>query len=407
MVSAVAVLCIALIAPPSTPGGGTSGTTNPEVAAYAVGGDPAPAGITAILSVAVAAAQADEDEDEDEDPPTAAPTLEREAPPRPNATMARSHKAHDRPLVLGDHQLVSPTSPFTPDMSETGAPPQAVVPRDGLVVQGVGVLLARTPEDVALTRNGVEIANLEWLLDPAMHLGGRHPRVAFEGDTFTVTVTAEARNVSIMEGDRAYVVLLPPPTATGVYEITRISEPRSLRDGERGVWEFSVVTRTGRLMLADLSLSEERLVTNLTSTPDLFAFRAYAFTDGQEVLSTALSDPVIATKPPEAGGVTAAEELPLPAIYACAGIQSSTLHPDETMMGAWERGIDHDTIVAEAAEHVDLLKNLKADEIITLYAEEEKSGPEASSGSSSGPSPLDLITGFFQGLFGWLGGLVQ
>src|SRR5690606_31066239 len=218
----------------------------------------------------------------------------------------------------------------------TGAPPQAVVPRDGLVVQGVGVLLARTPEDVALTRNGVEIANLEWLLDPAMHLGGRHPRVAFEGDTFTVTVTAEARNVSIMEGDRAYVVLLPPPTATGVYEITRISEPRSLRDGERGVWEFSVVTRTGRLMLADLSLSEERLVTNLTSTPDLFAFRAYAFTDGQEVLSTALSDPVIATKPPEAGGVTAAEELPLPAIYACAGIQSSTLHPDETMMGAWE-----------------------------------------------------------------------
>ncbi|WP_243668499.1 hypothetical protein [Methanoculleus chikugoensis] len=60
----------------------------------------------------------------------------------------------------------------------------AAVPSDGLFVRGIGgVILDRTPpEDVALTRSGgVEIANLDWLLDSAMRLGGRHPRAVFEG----------------------------------------------------------------------------------------------------------------------------------------------------------------------------------------------------------------------------------
>ncbi len=338
----------------------------------------------------------DSDDEETEETGSPTPTLERYAPPRPSATMAKAHYSHDRPLVQSGHQLVNPASPYTPEGNEAGVLSGAVAPRDGLLVKGVGVLLDRTPEDVALTRSGVEIANLDWLLDPAMRLGGRHPRAVFEGETFTVTVTVEARNLTVTGDNPAYVVLVPPPGETGVYEITRTSEPPGLGDGERGVWEFSVVTRTGRLTLANLTLPEERLVTNLTSNPDVFAFRAYAFAGDQEIPSTGVSDPVLAIRPDGDAGV--AEESSLPELYTLAGIPDSTLRPSETMAGAWARGVGHDTIVAGAIGHLEALSDLGMEEIAAVYAGEGGAGEGDRSASSS--SPFDQIMEFFRGLFG-------
>ena len=335
-------------------------------------------------------------DEEPEETPGVIPTLERYAPPRPSATMAKAHYSHDRPLVQSGHQIVSPASPSTSGVNETAATVGIVEPRDGLFVRGVGVLLARTPEDVALTRSGVEIANLDWLLDPAMLLGGRHPRAVFEGETFTVTVTVEARNLTVTGEDPAYVVLVPPPGETGVYEITRTREPRSLRDGERGVWEFLVTTRTGRLTLANLTLPEERLVTNLTSNPDLFAFRAYALAGTQEIPSIGVSDPILAIRPD--GSVDIAEASSLPELYTFAGIPDSTLRPSETMAGAWARGIGHDTIVAGAVGHLEVLENLGKGEVGALYATEEKVG--AGEVAASSPSLFDQIMEFLSGLFG-------
>jgi len=337
---------------------------------------------------------ADADTDDDAEEPM--PTLEREAPPRPGATMAKSHQWHDRPLALSDHQLVSPIRPsLTPGANETVAPPAVVEPRDGLFVKGVGLILDQTPEDVALTRSGVEIANLEWLLDPAMRLAGRHPRAVFEGETFTVTVTIEARNLTATGTSPAYVVLVPPPGETGVYEITRTREPPSLRDGERGVWEFSVATRTGRLTVVNLTLPEERLVTNLTSNPDLFAFRAYALVGNQEVPSSGISDPVLSIRP---DGDTGVAEASLPELYTLAGIEASDLRPSETMAGAWERGVGHETIVAGAVGHLEALRGLGKEEVAAFYAVEGGTGTEEPAASPS--SPLDWLLQLFSGLFG-------
>ncbi len=337
---------------------------------------------------------ADDDEDAEEET-NPEPTLERYAPPRPGATMAKSHYSHDRPLVQSGHHLVSPSSYTPAEENETEAPSVAAVPTDGLFVRGIGVILDRVPEDVALTRSGVEIANLDWLLDPAMRLGGRHPRAVFEGETFTVTVTVEARNVTIAEDNPAYVVLVPPPDETGVYEITRTREVQSLEDGERGVWEFSVATRTGRLTLEDLTLAEERLVTNLTSNPDLFAFHAYALAGGQEVPSTGVSDPVIAIRP-DGGAETV--EASLPELYTLLGTENSMLRPSETVMGAWARGVDHETIAAAAVGHLEALRGLGKEDVAALYATEGGGGTEGPNASS--PSIPDLIMGFFQGLLG-------
>lgn len=339
-----------------------------------------------------------DDEEEVEEEPTATSTLEKYAPPRPSATMAKAHQSHDRPLVQSDHPLVNPGTSYTPeeDENETRTPAPVAVARDGLLVKGVGVILDRTPEDVALTRSGVEIANLGWLLDPAMLLGGRHPRAVFEGETFTVTVTVEARNLTATGDNPAYVVLVPPPGETGVYEITRTSESPGLGDGERGVWEFSVATHTGRLTLANLTLPEERLVTNLTSNPDLFAFRAYALAGDQEVPSTGVSDPVLAIRPD--GDVGEVEAPPLPELYALAGVPDSTLKASETMAGAWARGVDNNEIVAGAVGHLETLSGLEKEEIAAVY--DLQGGGEGGGQSTSSPSLLDLIMEFFRGLLG-------
>jgi hypothetical protein len=338
--------------------------------------------------------EADDEEPEVDENPE--PTLERFAPPRPSATMAKAHYSHDRPLVQSDHTLVSPSRPYTSGENESGLPAETAAPSDGLFVRGVGVLLDRTPADVALTRSGVEIANLDWLLDTPMRLWGRHPRAVFEGETFTVTVTVEARNVTITEENPAYVVLVPPPEEIGVYEITRTREFQTLGDGERGVWEFSVTTRTGRLTLANLTLPEERLVTNLTSNPNLFAFQAYALAGDQEVPSSGFSDPVLAIRPE--GNAGTAEESSLPELYALLGIEDSTLHPSETMIGAWARGVDHETIVAAAVGRLEAMQGLGPEEIAAIYAAEGGAGTEQAPGAQS--SLFDLIVEFFQGLFG-------
>lgn len=336
------------------------------------------------------------DSDEEAETTNPVPTLERYAPPRPGATMAKAHYTHDRPLVQSGHQIVNPGSPYIAGENETGTPSTAAVPRDGLLVKGVGVILDRTPEDVALTRSGVEIANLDWLLDPAMRLGGRHPRAAFEGETFTVTVTVEARNLTVTGESPAYVVLVPPPDETGVYEVTRVREPAGLRDGERGVWEFSVATRTGRLTLADLTLPEERLVTNLTSNPDVFAFRAYAFAGNQEIPSAGVSDPVMSIRAD--AGADNGEGPDLPVLYALAGIGNSMLRPAETMTGAWDRGIGHDTIVTGASGHLEALNGFGKEEIAAVYDLEGGGGGGEQPASS--PSIFDGIMEFFRGLFG-------
>ncbi len=258
------------------------------------------------------------------------------------------------------------------------------------------MILDRTPGDVSLTRNGVETANLDWLLNVAMRLGGRHPRVAFEGETFTVTVTVEARNTTLAGDDPAYVVLVPPPCETGVYEITRTTEPRALRDGERAVWEFSVFTRAGRLALEDLSLIEERRITSLTTTPDIFSFRAYALAGDQEHPSMGLSDPVIAIRPAGAVG----EISSLPALYTLAGIADSTLLLSETIPDAWRRGTSHDQIVAGAVGHLDTTKSLGRGDLEALYREEGMAG----AGSAATSSLFDAILGFFSGLIRLLTG---
>ena len=334
-----------------------------------------------------------DDEDEPEETPVPVPTLEREAPPRPNATMAKSHQYHDRPLAQGAHPLVRPTSPY--ETNETVEQPEDVTPREGLFVRGVGVLLTRTPEDVALTRSGVETANLDWLLDTAMRLGGRRPRVAMEGETFTVTVTVEAQSLAVTGEEPAYVVLVPPPGEVAVYDITRTKEPRNLLDGERAVWEFSVTTHVGRLMLENLTLPEERLITDLTSYPDAFAFRAYALAGTQEIPSMGLSDPVIAIRP--AG--SAAAESSLPPLYTLVGVQDSLLDPSETMVDAWRRGIDYDAITAGAGEHLGTLASLGKEEVAAIYTAEGRAGAEAAAGTSS--SIIDLIVEFFRSIFGW------
>ncbi len=344
----------------------------------------------------ISATAADQDDDETE----ATPTLERDAPPRPGATMAKSHKTHHRPLILSNHPVAKPGSSPTAGANQTRVLPAAVETGDGLIISGVGVLLTRTPEDATLTRNGVEIANLDWLLDTAMRLGGRRPRVTHEGETFTITVTVEARNVSIAGDDPACVALVPPPVETGIYEITRTGGPEELRSGERAVWEFSVFTRAGRLTLEDLTLSEERQITNLTSTPDIFSFRAYAFTGDQEHPSMELSDPVISLRPTGEAGM--AEDSPLPPIYTLAGIQDSTLRPSETITGAWARGIDHDTIASGAAGHLDVLAGLGREGIADIYLEEDGGRDEIAADATA--SPFEMIAGFFNGLFGWLWG---
>jgi hypothetical protein len=359
-------------------------------------GTPSANATTSQESAASETEYVDDSDDEEEENTSPVPTLEREAPPRPGATMAKAHYSHDRPLVQSGHQLVNPGSSYTPETNETAQAAPVAVARDGLLIRGVGVILDRTPEDVALTRSGVEIANFDWLLDPAMRLGGRHPRAVFEGETFTVTVTVEARNLTATGDSPAYVVLVPPPDETGVYEITRTREPRGLGEGERGVWEFSVVTRTGRLTLANLTLPEERLVTNLTSNPDAFAFRAYAFAGNQEVLSTGVSDPVLAIRPDRRAET--AEVSSLPELYALAGIPDSTLRPSETMTGAWARGVDHDAIVAAAVGHLQALSNLGREDIAAVYDLEGGIGEGDQSASS--PSIFDQIMEFLSGLFG-------
>ncbi len=352
---------------------------------------PEPAGVETVV-----VEDSDDDfGDDDEEDPSPEPTLERFAPPRPEATMAKAHYSHDSPLVQGGHQLVNPVSPYTTGGSVPVTSSSPVVPIDGLSVRGIGVLLDRTPENVALTRDGVEIANLDWLLDTAMRLGGRHPRVAFEGETFTVTVTVEAQNVSVTEGSPAYVVLVPPPAETGVYEITRTRSPASLRDGERAVWEFSVLTCTGRLALSDLTLSEERLLTSLTSNPDIFSFRAYACVDGQEVPSMGVSDPVITVRPEDRSVMP--EGSPLPGLYALTGTADSALRPSETMPGAWARGVAHDTIVATATRHLAIASGLGSEDVAAVY---DLEGGGAGGQSASSPSILDMFIRFFQGLFG-------
>lgn len=343
----------------------------------------------------VAAAQSDDEVE-------ATPTLERDAPPRPGATMAKSHTTHHRPLVLSNHPVANPgSSPTTTGANQTRVLPATAETGDGLIVSGVGVLLTRTAEDATLTRNGVEIANLDWLLDTAMRLGGRRPRVAHEGETFAITVTVEARNVSLTRDDLACVVLVPPPVETGIYEITRTGGPEELRSGERAVWEFSVFTRTGRLTLEDLTLPEERQITNLTSTPDIFSFRAYAFSGDQEHPSMGISDPIISLRP-SGGEAGTTEDSPLPPLYTLAGIQNSALRPSETITGAWARGIDHDTIASGAIGHLDALAGLGRENIADIYLEENGTGDEVVTDVAA--SPLDTITGFFSGLFGWLWG---
>ena len=343
------------------------------------------------------AVAADDTDDTDDDEAEATPTLEKDALPRPGATLAKSHKSHHRPLVLSTHQVVSPGTTYTPDEDRSPAASTPTVPRDGLIVSGVGVILDRTPGDVSLTRNGVETANLEWLLDVAMRLGGRHPRVAFEGETFTITVTVEARNTTITGDDPGFVVLVPPPCETGVYEITRTSEPGELRDGERAVWEFSVFTRTGRLTLEDLTLIEERRITSLTTTPDIFSFRAFALAGDQEHPSMGFSDPVIAIRPAGAGS----GESSLPQLYTLVGIQDSTLLPSETIPDAWKRSISHDQIVTGAAGHLDTTKALGRGDLEALYAEEGMAGAGISATTSS---LFDAIFGFFNGLLRMLTG---
>lgn len=337
------------------------------------------------------------DTSDDEEEAEAVPTLAKYAPPRPSATMAKSHLTNDRPLVQSGHPLVNSARPSaTPGGNETGAPSAATEPRDGLFVRGVGLLLDRTPDDVALTRSGVEIANLEWLLDPAMRLAGRHPGAVFEGEAFTVAVTIEARNLTVTGESPAHVVLVPPPGETGVYEITRTREPGSLRDGERGVWEFLVTTRAGRLTVANLTLPEERLVTNLTSNPDLFAFRAYAYAGDQAIPSTGVSDPVLSIRP---NGEAGAAEASLPELYALAGIEDSDLRPSETIMGAWERGVEHETIVEGAVGHLAALQSLGKEDVAAFYAAEGGTGPTEERAASS-PSILDWLLQLFSGLFG-------
>ena len=362
-------------------------------------------------STATVTATADEPGDEDESgdevaeaTPPPVPTLQKYAPPRPSATMAKAHQSHGRPLPQGDHQIVTSASPLKLNGSstnETETPPSLAMPHEGLIIRGVGVILDRTPEDVPLTRRGVQIASLDWLLDPGMTLGGRHPRAVFEGETFTVTVTVEARNLSAIKEGEGYVVLVPPPVETGVYEITRIREPASLQDGERGVWEFSVTTRTGRLALANLTLPEERLITDLTRYPDLFAFRAYSFAGDQRLLSSGVSDPVLSIRPD--GDIGAAEERSLPAIYALAGLTNSTLHPSETIPEAWARGLDHDTIVVGAVGHLDHIKTLGKEEVTAIYTEEEMTGPEGQAQVGSSSSPFEMFAEFFRTLLGWVG----
>lgn len=156
-------------------------------------------------------------------------------------------------------------------------------------------------------------------------------------------------------------------------------------------------------MLEDLTLSEERQVTSLTSTPDIFAFSAYAFTADQEHPSVRLSDPVITIRP--AGEADIAKESSLPALYTLAGIQNSTLLPSETITAAWARGVSHETITAEAAGHLDALANLERNRVITIYAEENGTGGDIGADvSAAGSSPLDLIVGLLRGLVGWFGG---
>lgn len=342
------------------------------------------------------------DEEFEDEEPNATPTLERDAPPRPGATVAKSHLTHHRPLILSNHPSISPGSPFVAGENQTRVLPAAIQSNDGLIVSGIGVRLTRTPEDVALTRNGVEIANLDWLLDTAMRLGGRRPRIVYEGESFTIAVTVEARNVSITEDDLACIVLVPPPAETGVYEIVRIERPGNLCDGERSVWEFSVLTRAGRLTLDDLTLHEERHITNLTSTPDIFSFRAYAFTDDQDNPSVGLSDPVISLRPigEEAGTMN---DSPLPNIYTLAGIQDSTLLPSETIIEAWGRGIGHDTIASEAAGHLSTLGSLDQGVIADIYVEEGGSRIDVDIAVAK-RSFLDMVSGLFGSMFGWLSG---
>ncbi|NLA39113.1 MAG: hypothetical protein GX882_07000 [Methanomicrobiales archaeon] len=367
-----------------------NGEAEPTPPGGSMTGDLPAANTTATEPAAVENASTDDNGAE------AVPTLEKDAPPRPGATMAKSHKSHHRPLVLSTHPVASPGATYIQGENQPTPAPADLTPHDGLIVSGVGVLLARTPGDVTLTRDGIETANLDWLLDLAMRLGGRHPRVALEGDTFTITVTVEARNVTIKGDDPGFVALVPPPCETGVYEITRIAEPQELRDGERAVWEFSVFTRTGRLTLENLTLIEERRVTNLTATPEIFSFRAFAFTGDQEHPSVGLSDPVIAIRPAGAGS----DASSLPALYTLACIQNSTLLPSETIPDAWKRSIGHDQITTGAAGHLDTLKGLGRSDLAAIYAEEgmTRDVPAAAS------SPFDAILEFFHNLIRLLTG---
>jgi hypothetical protein len=345
--------------------------------------------------------------------PTPKPTLEREVAPRPNATLSEARLHPDQPFEPSTHPLASQSnrSSTQPELeSETPAistlaPYDASAQRDGLVIEGIGMFLSRTPGDVAVTENGSGVAKLDRLLDPAMHASTQQPRVAFEGETFTVTVTAEARNVTIPQGTASYVVLAPPTGETGVYEIERKSGPTELSSGERGVWEFAVYTRTGRIVPDNLTPGEENWISNLTSIPEAFSFHAYASTEGQASPSIAVSDPVIALQSGNGTGTNEAPEDELPAIYAHARIVSPTLRSSETMTEARDRGVSNDVIYGEALQHLAVLQNLDYDDIKALYADEEqgRQANVADSASSASSSPIDQILGIFHDLIAWFG----
>ncbi len=257
----------------------------------------------------------------------------------------------------------------------------------------MGVYVAHTPDRIGVMENGTKVAYLSWLLSDEMSAPG-NPRVALEEEMFRVSVTLEARNRSFSGDDPIYVVLVPPPGETGIYRITRTAAPVSLAEGERNAWSFDVATLVGRIALDNLTDTERSQITNMTAHPEVFSFRAYAFTDGLDEIVSVASDPVITVRP---ASVRGGQYPDLPESYRILGIDSSILQVSETLNDAWRRGVSEDEVIAASSADLLVLGSLSKEDLKNLHAAQSPSAAVQAIESS----PVDGIVSLLASVAGW------
>jgi len=263
----------------------------------------------------------------------------------------------------------------------------------GLVIRGVGMSIAGTPEDIRIDPGSAGSNRLSALLHEEMRREGRRPRVVRESEMFEVSVTVEAGNPGYT-GEEMYVVLVPPPMQAGVYRVLLKKIPDGLAPGERAVWLFDVTCLSATVDTANLTGEDAAWLANLTENPDLYAFGAVAFVRDQQNISSVRSDPVISVRSStDAPGSVSGRTLP--EWYRSLQVESSTLPMHTTLHGAREAGTAPDEIAGEAGLHLERIRHIGEEDLIALHAAQSPPSPEP----GDAPSAAGLLAAALQNVF--------